>query len=131
MFLTGAPLTVALIQIPTRAQAVYGTSALDAGIRLLPFALLVPIGSILGAAITGKAKIPPIYISIGGSAIQIVGFALLSISPTRTSESKAQYGYQVIAGFSVGINLACLTVMAPFAVEKRDKGLTSYSTLGR
>lgn len=117
---------MALIQIPIRAQAVYGLSALDAGVRLLPFAMAVPIGSIFGAAIAEKTKMPPIYMCMGGSFIQIVGFALLSISSTGTSESKDQYGYQVIAGFSIGISLACLTVMAPFAVEKRDKGLPSY-----
>lgn len=125
------PFTVALIQIPIRAQVVHGVSALGAGIRLLPFVILVPIGSILGAGIAGKTKTPPIYISMGGSALQIVGFALLSISSTRTSESKAEYGYQAIAGFSVGLSLACLTVMGPFAVEKRDKGLHSYPKLGR
>jgi len=123
--LTGAPFTVAIIQIPVRAQAVNGISALNAGIRLLPFALLVPIGSIMSASIAGRAKIPPIYIFLCGSVIQTVGFALLSISPTTTNESKVEYGYQVIAGFAVGVNLACLTMMPPFAVEKRDKCLSS------
>ena len=60
--------------------------------------------------------------------IQIVGFALLSTSSTGTSETKGQYGYQVLAGFSVGISLACQIVMAPFAVEKRDKGLPSHNS---
>ena len=121
MFLTGAPFTVAVIQIPLKFQAVYGLSPLGAGVRLLPFAISSPIGSGLAAGLAGKAKIPPIYLMLGGSAIQIVGFTLLSVSPTSQGIDKAQYGYEVIAGFAVGINLACLILMTPFVVEKRDK----------
>ena len=125
MFLTGAPFTVAVIQIPLKFQTVYGLSPLAAGIRLLPFALASPIGSGAAAALTGKAKIPPIYATLGGSIVQIIGFALLSTSPTSRSIDNAQYGYEAIAGLAVGVNLACLILMAPFTVEKRDKGKSS------
>lgn len=121
MFLTGAPFTVAVIQIPLRFQTLYNISALGAGIRLLPFAVSTPIGTGVCAAIAGRAKIPPIYLIPLGAMIQILGFALLSTAPTGTSPSNAQYGYQVIAGFGVGMNLSCLVVMTPFSVEKRDK----------
>ena len=123
MFLTGAPFTVAVIQIPLRFQTVYGISALGAGIRLLPFAVLTPIGAGVTSAIAGKAKIPPIYLILVGAVFQILGFALLSTVPMGTSPSHAQYGYQAIAGFGVGMNLSNLIIMTPFAVEKRDKGL--------
>ena len=121
MFLTGAPFTVAVIQIPLRFQSVNGLSPLQAGIRLLPFALLSPIGSGVAAGVVGKTKVPPVYVMLSGSAIQIVGFTLLSISPTTTGVSNAQYGYEAIAGFAVGINIACLIVITPFLVEERDK----------
>lgn len=121
IFLTGAPFTVAVIQIPLRLQTVYGISPLGAGIRLLPFAVLSPIGSGVSAAIAGKAKIPPIYLMPVGAIIQIIGFALLSTGSTGTSPDKAQYGYQAIAGFGVGMNLSILILMTPFAAENRDK----------
>ena len=121
MFLTGAPFTVAVIQIPLKAQAVYGVSPLDAGIRLLPFALLSPIGSGFAAGLAGKAKIPPVYLLLGGSIVQIVGFTLLSLPSSSSGVGAAQYGYEAIAGFSVGVNIACLVLMTPFAVEARDK----------
>ena len=121
MFLTGAPFTVAVIQIPLRFQAVQSLSPLQAGIRLLPFALLSPIGSGVAAGVVGRMKIPPVYVMLGGSAVQIVGFALLSISPTTSGASGAEYGYEAIAGFAVGINTACLVVMTPFVVEEKDK----------
>lgn len=121
MFLTGAPFTVAVIQIPLRFQAVNGLSPLQSGIRLLPFAILSPIGSGIAAGVTGKMKIPPVHVMLVGSAVQIVGFTLLSFSSTTSNISNAQYGYEAIAGFAVGINIACLIVMTPFLVEERDK----------
>lgn len=101
----------------------YRISALGAGIRLLPFAVLSPIGTGVSAAIAGKAKIPPVYLLPAGAIIQIIGFTLLSTESTGTSPGKAQYGYQAIAGFGVGMNLGTLILMTPFAVEKRDKCL--------
>ena len=121
MVLTGAPFTVAVIQIPLRLQTVYRISALGAGIRLLPFAVLTPIGTGVAAVVAGKAKIPPVYLMPVGAIIQVVGFALLSTGSTGPSPPKAQYGYQAIAGFGVGMNLSLLILMTPFAVEKRDK----------
>lgn len=122
MFFTGGPFTVAVIGIPLRFQAVNSLSALDAGVRLLPFAGLTLVGTVLAGAVAGKAKIPPIYLMLGGSAIQVVSFALLSTLPTTTSVTNAEYGYEAVYGFGVGVSLACLFVMMPFTVEVRDKG---------
>lgn len=122
ILLAGAPYTIAVIQIPLRFQTVYGISALGAGLRFLPFAVSTPIGSGASATIAGRAKISPVYLFVLGVAIQIIGFALLSTSSTGTLPlSKAQYGYQAISGFGVGMNIGLLIVMTPFAVEKRDK----------
>ena len=121
VFFTGGPLTVAIVEIPIRAQAVNGVSALIAGFRLLPFAVLVPIGIILASGVAGKRKIPPLYLLLVGSAIQTIGFALLSTSSTTRQEEKSRYVYQAIAGLGVGMNLACLTIMSSLVVEARDK----------
>lgn len=56
-----------------------------------------PISSII-TAIVAKMGVPPIYLVLGASCLQIVGFSLLGSLPTATAISKAQYGYQVIAG---------------------------------
>lgn len=121
MILTGGPFTVSVIQIPQRFQAVNRLSSLDAAIRLLPFALSTPCGSAMAPVLAKKAKIPPLYIFLVGSSLQLVGFSLLTTIPGSRSIYMAQYGYQFVAGFGVGINLACLIVMAPFTVEERDK----------
>jgi Na+/melibiose symporter-like transporter len=128
MIMTGGPFTVCVIQIPQRYQTVNGLSPLGAGVRLLPFAIASPIGSAFAPTLCKKAKVPPIYLCLIGSALQIVGFALLSTLPNSSSIFPGQYGYQVIAGFGVGINLACLVVMAPFTVEERDKCKFLYNS---
>ncbi len=71
-------------------------------------------------------KVPPIYLLLGGFVIQTVGLALLSTSPITTRIRNAQYGYQAIDVFGVGVNIACLLVMTPFPVEKRDQCWMSH-----
>jgi hypothetical protein len=83
--------------------------------------VLVPVGSVWTAGIAGKFKVPPAYLFMAASALQTVGFALLSTSPTDGRIISAQYGYQVICGFAIGGVLSTLTLMAPFSVEARDK----------
>ncbi|KAL9035080.1 MAG: hypothetical protein Q9214_006754 [Letrouitia sp. 1 TL-2023] len=121
-FFLGAPFFVAVFQIPQRSQIVNGVAPLMAGVRLLPFSIASPIGSIVSSEIAGKIKIPPIYLVIGASSLQVIGFALLSTLPVSTATSKAQYGYEVIAGFGCGVNISTLMLMTPFSVEKRDQG---------
>ncbi len=128
-FFLGAPFNVAIFSIPQRFQIVNGTSPLGAGIRLLPFTCATPIGSIISSMIAGKAKVPPIYLVIAASCLQVVGFSLLSTLPVVKHISTAQYGYEVIAGFGVGINISTLVLMTPFSVQKRDQGMsTTHNT---
>ena len=117
------PFTIAIVQIPSRFQAVNSLSPLQAGIRLLPYAVLNPFGSVLAPFIAKRFKVPPVYIVFFGAVIQVAGTALLSITPTSTDIPGQIYGYEAVAGLGTGINLACLIIMTPFAVEKRDKGL--------
>ncbi|CAD6590517.1 MAG: hypothetical protein ASARMPRED_004843 [Alectoria sarmentosa] len=89
----------------------------------------------MAAGFAGKAKMPPIYIILAGSVIQTIGFALLGTSNGSQIINKAQYGYEAIAGFGVGINLASMAVMTPFTVEERDKSvalsaLIQFRTMG-
>ncbi|KAI9842654.1 MAG: hypothetical protein M1837_007021 [Sclerophora amabilis] len=122
-FLVGAPFTVAVIQIPQRFQAVNGTTPLGAGVRLLPFAFASPVGSFVSSIIAGKAKVPPIYLILVGAVLQVVGYALLSTISTGSEIQPAQYGYEVITGLGVGVNISTLILMTPFTIEKRDQSV--------
>lgn len=118
----GGPFFVAIFQLPQRSQIVANVSPLIAGVRLLPFTVSAPLGSIMASIVAGKAKVPPIYLVIGASSLQVIGLALLSTLPITNRTSQAQYGYEVIAGFGCGVNISTLMLMTPFSVEKKDQG---------
>jgi len=123
IFLTGMPFTIVVIQIPHRFQAVDDLSPLQAGIRLLPYALLNPVGSTLAPWLAKRFQLPLLYIMVFGAAMQTLGAALMSTAPTNSHVSASYYVYEGIAGIGTGLNLACLIVMTPFAVEKKDKAV--------
>ncbi|KAK2616093.1 hypothetical protein N8I77_002802 [Diaporthe amygdali] len=59
--LFGEPTVVGMFIIPQRFQLVYGTSGLDAGVRLIPFTAAMPFSAIVASGLTGKHKVPPLY----------------------------------------------------------------------
>ncbi|KAI0010709.1 putative multidrug resistance protein fnx1 [Xylariaceae sp. FL0662B] len=118
--LLGGPTVIGIFVIPQRFQLVYGTSGLQAGVRLIPFTALIPVGSTVASILAGKVKIPPIYIVIAGSCLQILGFALLGTLPPTLDIPPQIYGFEILAGLGCGINFALLFVMIPFVNEKRD-----------
>ena len=121
--LSGAPFTITAVNLPLRFQTVNDASPLGAGIKLIPFAVLVPVGSAVASVFMGIAKIPPIYLTFIGAMIQVAGYTLLSTTPANSTLHIAFYGYEAVAGFGVGINYATVIIMMPFVVEKRDKGM--------
>lgn len=118
----GGPWFVAIFQLPQRLQVVNRLSPIQSGVRFIPFTLAAPLGSIVAPTIAKLGKVPPIYLVIFASIIQVVGFVLLSTLPISQAVTATQYGYEIIAGFGCGINIALLMLMTPFAVEERDRG---------
>jgi hypothetical protein len=130
-FFLGGPFSVAIFQIPQRYQVVNGATPLMAGVRLLPFTFACPIASILSAMIAGKTKVPVLYMVIVAACLQIVGFGLLTTLPTTREISKAQYGYQVLAGLGTGVNISTLQMMVPYSVPKKDQGESTPPSIDR
>lgn len=119
-FLAGASTTVAFIEIPQRLQIVNGNSPLNAGIRLLPFAVGSPFG--IGVpTIMSKFGYPFIACLSIGAAFQVVGFSLLSTIPTTYNIWPGQYGYAFLAGFGTGASIGTQYIMAPLVVDTEDK----------
>jgi Na+/melibiose symporter-like transporter len=110
-----------IFQLPSRFRLVNGLSTLDAGMRILPYAagalLSLPTGGIIG-----KAKIPGVYAILVGSALQIIGYALLSQLDGSANIPRAIYVYQALIGWGASMNLQILNLLVPFTVESRDKG---------
>ncbi|KAL8667019.1 MAG: hypothetical protein Q9202_000941 [Teloschistes flavicans] len=121
--LTGFPFQAVIVNLPQRFQAVNGLSPTAAGIRLLPLLLCSPFASGLSGLLVTKAKVPPAYLLILGSALQLLGVGLTSSLPsTQQSIRPAQYGYEVLMGFGFGLGLSSLLVLVPMVVSKQDIG---------
>ncbi|KAI0120745.1 MFS general substrate transporter [Hypoxylon sp. NC0597] len=119
-WLSGLVLTVTLVQIPQRFMLVNSLSAIDAGVRLLPFTAVIALTSVLAAIIASKAKIPAVYVLIFGACIEVAGVAGLSRTSTQPTIELSQYGFQVLAGAGVGIYNIILILLTPYVVERKD-----------
>ena len=122
---SGIPYNTIVITMPQRFQAVYGTSPLGAGVRLIPFNFLISIGSVLVNVIATKARIKPIYLLLIGSALQLIGLALFTTLPDGTTIPATIYGYEIISGFGIGMVIGICLVIPPHVVETKDIGMLS------
>ncbi|KAL2871601.1 major facilitator superfamily domain-containing protein [Aspergillus lucknowensis] len=118
-FFLGVPFTMLVIALPQRFQTVNSLSALDAGVRLLPYAMLAPVGSLVSNIIFMRRRVP-ILLLIAGATFQVLGLALLVAEPVRESLPARLYGFEILAGFGVGITFGTLVTITPGSVEPRD-----------
>lgn len=111
----------AIFNIPQRLQTVNSTSAIGAGIRLLPLLLLSPIASAASGFLITTLRMPPLYTLILGGSLQTIGVGLFSsLSSSDLQIPHAQYGYQVIMGLGFGFNLSTILMMVPMIVDEKD-----------
>jgi len=64
----------------------------------------------------------PIHALLTGTLLQIVGAAVFTIFSSRTNLGAAQYGFQVIFAFGLGINNAITATAVPLVVDRKDIG---------
>ena len=115
-------MTVLVIQLPQRFEAVDGDSPLEAGVHLLAFSLAVPIGSLCSNVLAASTKQPAIILISVASAVEIIGSALMTTIPNSGDIPKLFYLYEGITGFSVGFIFSLLLLVTPNSVEERDLG---------
>ena len=120
---SGIPYNTIVITIPQRFQAVYGTSPLGAGVRLIPFNFLIAFASVFVNILAAKARIKPIYLLFIGSMLQLIGLALFTTLTDDTKISAAIYGYEIISGFGVGMVIGICLIIPPHVVKTRDLGM--------
>jgi hypothetical protein len=113
----------AIINIPQRLQVVNGTTAVDAGIRMLPLLLCSPFATITSSVLCTKLKLPPLYVLLAGCGLQTLGVGLFSsLDSSDLNVPPSQYGFQVIMGCGFGLNLSTVLMMVPLVVKQRDMG---------
>ena len=119
-FFAGVPFTVAVIQIPQRYQTVGDTSALTAGIRLLPFTLCTSVGIVFANVLASKLRVPYVFVLLLGAIFQITSTALMSELPTEPGSKN--YGYEVLLALGLGLNLGMLVQLTPQLILGEDQG---------
>ncbi|KAH8652684.1 drug resistance transporter EmrB/QacA subfamily [Tricladium varicosporioides] len=125
-FFTGFAFVAIVVNIPQRAQAVYGLSPTKAGLGLLPLLLTSPLFTAISGALTSNYKVPPLYLILIGEAFQIIGVGLTCGLPKTagTSIPKEQYGYEVLMGAGFGIGLSTLLQLGKLVVDEKHLPVT-------
>jgi MFS family permease len=119
--ITGAPMTIAAIELPQRYQIANMSDPLGAGVKLLSYAIAMPVGIVLGSILSGRLHLPFIYILWIGATMQVAGFALLSTVPTTVEIWTGIYGYSTLMGLGVGMCAGTYYVLTPIASGKDDQ----------
>ncbi|KAL9609135.1 MAG: hypothetical protein Q9167_006079 [Letrouitia subvulpina] len=128
-FLVGVPFNVVIVSLPQRFQAVSNTSALGAGIRLIPYSVVAALGSAIANVVCAKARIPLLYFLLVGAVLHVLGLTLLSTVSSAGPFPVAGYGYEVLAGAGVGITFGILILAVPYTVEARDLAVATGAVI--
>ncbi|TVY37363.1 MFS thioclapurine efflux transporter [Lachnellula subtilissima] len=120
-FFIGFPFIAIVVNIPQRAQALYGFTPLRAGLALMPLLLTSPLATAVSGYLTSNRKIPPLYLILGGAVLQVIGVGLTCSLPVdATKIPAAQYGYEVLMGIGFGAGLSTLLTLARLVVDERN-----------
>lgn len=113
-----------IISLPQRFQIVNGASPASAGFCLIPLLISLPLAGVTSGALVSKLKVAPLYILVGGGALQVVGIALMGfLSSQEGSVTPVQFSSEFIMGFGFGFNSSTLIILLPLVIEKQDTGL--------
>ena len=107
-----------MIQITERFQILNSGSPFNSGARLLPFILTIPLVSFISSAIVAKHRIKHAYALLFGITFQLIGSILFFLLPDSNAIDPAEYGYQILLGFGLGVNNGILVNAVPFMVDK-------------
>lgn len=120
-FFTGATLTMATVQIPQRFQAVNNDSALEAGIRLLPFTVCVSVGTMIGNVLASRLRIPLVFVLFAGAIFQTISAVFMSYLPATIGPKN--HGFEALLGAGLGFNLGLLIQLTPDLIRGKNQCL--------
>jgi MFS family permease len=111
---------VTLYYIPLYFQFTRGDSALKSAVRLLPVIFTLVFGSVAGGIMISKFGFySPFYIF--GTALGLIGSALLHVSTTETSAARI-YGYTALIGLGAGVYSQAGFAVAQAKVDPKHLG---------
>lgn len=117
-FFNGVGMMVLLYYLPIWFQAIKNVSAVDSGIRLLPFVLSAVIGSLgAGVIISRVGYYNPFFIL--STIVTPIGAGLMATFTPDTGHAK-WIGYQVLAGFGFGLGMQQPMLVVQTVLERSD-----------
>jgi len=131
-FFYGAAFIITTVLIPLFVQAVYGGTATNAGIILIP----MMVGSVVGSQVAGQSVRKFSYRSIMLVSVVLffIGMALLSTLDIETSRKTVTF-FMIIAGLGMGCSFSLLSMATQHKIEPQKRGIatstnTFFRTLG-
>ncbi|ETN44952.1 uncharacterized protein HMPREF1541_09827 [Cyphellophora europaea CBS 101466] len=116
--------------LPIYFQFIHNTSALSAGVKMLPFIFMLIVFSVLNGGIMSKTGVFwPWYTA--GAALALVGSALLYTIEPSTSDAKI-YGFSALIGIGAGCFVQSSFAIGQALVKQEEKALaTGFITCGQ
>ena len=113
--MTGFVMFLAIVHIPIKAQIVNLYDAVKSGILLLPLMAAMAVGSMVDGALSAKEN-NTFWTLNAASILMLMGSGLLStLGETLKPESK-QWGFEVLLGIGLGLNMASATFITSLQV---------------
>jgi len=119
--LTGFVMYLAVVNIPMRASIVNRYDEVKSGILLLPLMGATAVGSALGGAMSAKENRTFWTLNVA-SGLMLVGSGVMAMVPGTVEVASRQWGFEVLLGLGVGMNLSTSTLLTSLNSEFRDFG---------
>ena len=119
--LTGFVMYLAVVNIPMRASIVNLYDEVKSGILLLPLMGATAVGSAVGGALSAKRNRTFWTLNVA-SGFMLVGSGVMSMVPGTVEVSSRQWGFEVLLGLGVGMNLSTSTLLTSLNSEFQDFG---------
>jgi MFS family permease len=131
-FFYGSAFIITTVLIPLFVQSVYGGTATNSGIILIPMML----GSVVGSQVSGQSVRKFSYrgIMLVSVVLFFIGMYLLSTLDVDTSRTVVTF-FMIIAGLGMGCSFSLLSMATQHGIEPQKRGIatstnTFFRTLG-
>ncbi|KAF2489863.1 MFS general substrate transporter [Lophium mytilinum] len=114
----GSTLILVTFYLPIWYQAIKGLSAIDAGVRMLPYFLITVFFVITSGIVVSKTGYYTPWLILG-TALLTVGCGLLTTFRVNTSTAKS-IGFQLITGAGMGMSLSQCNNAAQTVLARED-----------
>lgn len=117
--LYGSVFIVATVYIPIYVQGVFGGTATNSGLILMPMMIGSVVGSMLGGTLTSKLSYRTIMMI---SVVCFIGGVIALSTLTGSSSRSLLTLYSILTGFGVGFSFSVLSMASVHSFDMRQRG---------